>query len=239
MLKEETIQALLKVDTKNPNDNRMLRIMSCSNPIKDLYVYHLSEVRESLNKYPNKFEDMLVLCIYKFDCDVYDYLEGNRPDIYTKTCAVKLDKELIKGAVNELYMLFSLIAEAISSGVIDHKTVCDIAEYKMPNYIAILQLCGLIDINDDVYRSKILSRFHNIKDEIISYRDMRMDKDKLLEEFRHHLEFFSEQLDYIKKYNMYGEDFLVYTIMFDIRHYKHNRNQNKVLKRKQERQSIW
>ena len=74
MLAKESIEALLKIDTQNPNDNRLLRIMSCNNPIKDLYVYHLGDIKEEFNQDVRSFEGQIALCIYKFDMDIYNYL---------------------------------------------------------------------------------------------------------------------------------------------------------------------
>jgi hypothetical protein len=79
-----------------------------------------------------------------------------------------------------------------------------------------------------VYRSKLLSRLLNIKEQVSNFKDGRMMQFALACEFSEHLKYLSSQINLVKENNMYGEDFLVYVIMFDIRHYKHNRK-NKML----------
>ena len=46
MLTKQRIEALLKLNTQNNKDTIALRIMSCSNPIKELYVYELSTIKK-------------------------------------------------------------------------------------------------------------------------------------------------------------------------------------------------
>ena len=163
--------------------------------------------------------------------DIYNYLNNDGEDIHTRHCAVKLSKKIITDAINELLNFYALLVKAILNDIPNCALINDIYSFKMPNYIAILQLCGLVDISEDIYRSKILDRFHNIKDQAYSYKNERIAQKVLLEEFKSHIEFFASQLDIIKKNNMYDEDFLVYVIMFDIRHYKHNRNQSRTFRK--------
>ena len=74
MLTKEKIEALLKIDTQNKTDTRAIRIMSCDNPIKDLFVYDLNSIREEFNENPSGFESQLALCIYKYDKELNLYL---------------------------------------------------------------------------------------------------------------------------------------------------------------------
>ena len=92
---------------------------------------------------------------------------------------------------------------------------------KVDNFIAVLQICGLVDLSNNQFRSKILSRIQNIKEQVSNYCDERMPQEKLEEEFVSHLDYFTQQKQMIDQ--MQGEDFLVYVIMFDTRRYKHNR----------------
>ena len=49
-------------------------------------------------------------------------------------------------------------------------------------------------------------------------------------EYAEHIDYIGSQLKLINDYELYDEDFLIYVIMFDIRHYKRNRK-NKMLRK--------
>lgn len=232
MLSRENIEELLKIDTENKTDNRCLRIMSCHNPVKDLYVFDLNAIHKELGCYPKHFEEKIALCIYRYDKYIHDYLNGETDELLTMSPTTILSKEIIENALRELTEFYSLLTTALLEECNPmHEVIEKLYSYKMPNYIAVLQHSGLVDVNEDIYRSKILDRFHNIKAQTINYRNERMDKTLLLKELKAHVEFFSKQLNLINEYKMYDEDFLVFTIMFDIRHFKHNRNSNKSLRK--------
>lgn len=238
MLNIEVIKALMKIDTENPKDNRSLRIMSCDNPIKDNYVYYLSDIRDffQLDSIPVKsFEDTLALCILKYNMDVRDYLNGTlEGELNTKCSTCTLSKEIIQQAIKEVVGFYELVGRIAEQELVSSTEITEVMQYKLPCYTAILQICGLVDISEDAYRSKFLDRFINIKDQVTNYKDGRMDRAAFNSEFKAHLKYLSKQIGIIKDYNMYEEDFLVYTIMFDIRHYKHNRSR-RVLRKDDQR----
>ncbi len=239
MLSKENIEALLKIDTQNSTDNRYIRIMSCDNPVKELFVYHLQEVNQEFDV-PNgtlyPFEIEIALCILKYDKDLHAYLNGDLTVEYGNKCpTIVLSQQMIERAIDEIFDFYTLVSEvATGNGTLSHEHLDLILTYKIPNYIAILQLCGIVDLSEGLSRSKFLDRFLNIKDQVANYRDNRMKKETFLKEFREHLDYLSKQKKIIEEYNMKEEDFLVYSILFDIRHYKPNRG-NKVLKRNRPR----
>lgn len=229
MLTKERIEALLKINTKNKQDCRAIRIMSCDNPIKELFIYELGNIKNEFNEYPTEFEKQLALCIYKFDKELNLYLNKKPNNINIKNSALILNSELIKRAISELNELHYLLSNVVENNVFNSDILYDILNFKPNNYIAILQICGLVDISNDIFRSKILSRILNIKEQIVNYKNGRMKKEKLIYEFEFQLQYISSQLYTIENTNMYEEDFLIYVIMFDIRPYK-AKSKNKILK---------
>lgn len=236
MLDQKTIKALLEIDTQNVKDTRCLRILSCDNPIKDLYIYHLSDIREEFAK-DNKtsilaLDENLALCIFKFNIEMAHMLNDEPVDtcIELKNSTIKLVKPLIQSAMQEVFQFYDLVLNVATDDDYNYTTLKAIETFKVENYIAILELCGLVNISEDLYRSKFLSRFLNIKEQVKNYLEGRMKRDIFRSEFSEHLKYLRSQLNIIKEYNMTNEDFLVYTIMFDIRHYKHNRK-NRVFRK--------
>lgn len=223
MLTKENIEALLKIDTKNKSDNRYLRLMSCDNPIKDLYVYHLKEIREEFNECPKHFDRQLALCTYKFILTVESCLNGNEVPTYLKNCATPLSKELIRNALSEILTFYKLLVYIQENDAYDSEYLYRVSTFKIPNYVALLEMCGILDVSNNIYRSKFLARFLNIKDQVQSYNEEKMSRKILDSEFKSHIEYITEQFSIIAKFNMSEEDILAFLILFDIRHYKHNR----------------
>lgn len=229
MLTRDKIEALLEINTNNKKDSRYLRIMSCDNPIKELYIYHLPKIKDEFNENPTGFDEQIVLCIFKFISDIHSYLDGKDVKINFKSCAVELSRPLLTNALKELFDLYHLINDVYEKDDYTFNELYQISTFRFPNYIAVLQLCGIIDINEDVYRSKLLARLLNIKDQVRNYRENRMTLDILKTEFSSHVDFLAEHVDRIREYDISEEDLPAYLIMFDVRHYKHNRK-DKVLK---------
>ncbi len=228
MLTNEKIEALLKIDTQNPNDTRLLRIMSCDTPIKDIFVYDLSKIKKEFGVNPQKFDSQLALCIYKYDLELKDYLEGNTDYINVKSSVIKLTKELISNSIEEIYGFYNLVQNVANQKDLSYDTLYKIVHFNFESYTQILQLCGLVNISDNIFRSKLLARILNAKEQVKNYKEDRMPYTTLEEEFIKHADYLSSQVKLIEENNLTQEDFLIYVIVFDIRHYKHNRK-NRIL----------
>lgn len=230
MLTNEKIEALLKIDTQNPSDTRLLRIMSCDTPVKDIFVYDLSKIKKEFGVDPQKFDTQLALCIYKYDLELKNYLEGNSDYINVKSSVIKLTKELISNSIKEIHDFYDLIQKVAVQEDLSYDTLYKILHFSFESYIQLLQLCGLINISDNIFRSKLLARVLNAKEQVKNYKEDRMPYTTLEEEFIKHAEYLSSQFRLIEENNLTQEDFLIYIILFDIRHYKHNRK-NRILVR--------
>jgi len=64
-------------------------------------------------------------------------------------------------------------------------------------------------------KSKILSIFLIIKEELNNYIDGRMNFSRLLANLKEYKEYILGQINWIDNYFLYDEDFLIYIIMFD------------------------
>lgn len=228
MLTNEKIEALLKIDTQNPNDTRLLRIMSCDTPIKDIFVYDLSKIKKEFGVNPQKFDSQLALCIYKYDLELKDYLEGNTDYINVKSSVIKLTKELISNSIEEIYGFYNLVQKVANQKNLSYDTLYKIVHFNFESYTQILQLCGLVNISDNIFRSKLLARILNAKEQVKNYKEDRMPYTTLEEEFVKHEDYLLSQIKLIEENNLIQEDFLIYVIVFDIRHFKHNRK-NRIL----------
>lgn len=231
MLTKEKIEALLKIDTQNKTDTRAIRIMSCDNPIKDLFVYDLNSIREEFNENPKGFESQLALCIYKYDKELNLYLNGQIESVNVKAPTITLKKQMIQNSIKEFCNFYALLKKVADDSDYSYQTLYDIIHFRLDNYTSILQLCGLINISDNEFRSKFLSRVINVKIQTENFKDGKMSPIIFANEYAEHIDYIGSQLKLINDYELYDEDFLIYVIMFDIRHYKRNRK-NKMLRKR-------
>lgn len=223
MLTKESIEALLKINTKTKNSTRALRIMSCDNPIKELFIFSLRDIKNEYKQDPKGFDEQLALCIYKFNQELNLYLNDKENFVNIKDSTVVLNKQVIQKALQELIELRDMVSDVVQKNAVTSENVYALLHFKPENYIAILQICGLVDISNNVFRSKMLSRILNIKDQLYNYKSGRMPLCTLLDKFNLHLDYISSQIELIQNNKLYDEDFLVYTILFDIQRYTNNK----------------
>ncbi len=215
MLTKQRIEALLKLNTQNNKDTIALRIMSCSNPIKELYVYELSTIKKEYEEKQVDFDKLLTLCILKFNREVMLYLNSKSNNLKLHDKFIHLNNEMIKNAKIELQNLYSLLRHIIDNSDFSSETINKVLDLEIDNYIAILQLCGIVNISNNIFKSKILSIFLIIKEELNNYIDGRMNFSRLLANLKEYKEYILGQINWIDNYFLYDEDFLIYIIMFD------------------------
>ena len=220
MLSYERIFELLQIDTQH-DDSRALRIMSCENPIKDLYIYEIARIKKKYDISTIDFISTLATCIKEYNDEVANHLKGQTISMHSKNKTIYLSEELIQNAINEISTITDILRAIVLNNDYNFSQLRSLQRMKVDNFIAVLQICGLVDLSNNQFRSKILSRIQNIKEQVGNYCDERMPHEKLEEEFVSHLDYFTQQKQMIDQ--MQGEDFLVYVIMFDTRRYKHNR----------------
>lgn len=223
MLTKETIEALLENNMQNNKDTIALQIMSCSNPIKELYVYELSTIKKEYEEKKVDFDKLLALCILKFNKELTLYLNNKQNVLKLHDNFIHLNTKIIKNAKLELKNLHLLLKHIINTQDFSSKTINSLLEFKLDNYIALLQLCGLVNISDNIFKSKILSIFLNIKEEFNNYNDGRMNFSRLIVNLIEYENYISSQINLIDNYFLYDEDFLVYIIMFDTKQISNTR----------------
>ena len=119
----------------------------------------------------------------------------------------------IKLAIKEILDFYTLI----SSNNITPKIINEILSYNLKYYIYILKFCNIIDTSENINYSKIYHRILNLKNNCISYLKNRVSINRLKDEFKIQYTFFKNYLYILNKYNLYNEDFIIYTILFDIK----------------------
>lgn len=217
MLTKERINSLLEINKNKKENKKILRIMSCDNPIKDLYLYELKNIKNAFDENANEIEEKISLCTYKFYTELRLYLNNKPNSLTMKNLNITLNIQLIENATEELYKLYYLINQVLDSKDLYHSTFDEILDFQMDNYISLLLLCGLINISNNTYNSKILSILLRLKRKLNDYRYGKIRKSVLINELTLHLNYLSVQLDIIKHNILYKEDFLIYILLFDIR----------------------
>lgn len=219
MLTKQRINSLLEVNTNNKENSKILRIMSCDNPVKDLYLYELKNIKREFDEKPQKIDDQISLCIFKFYMELKLYLEGKPSSLTLKNLNITLDSHLIDNAIEEIYKLYYLIDVVLNRKDFYDNTFNKLLSFQMDNYISILQLFGLINISNNIYNSKMLSILLTLKEIVKNYKHGKITKKVFTNELTLCFNYLSTQLDILKHNFLYKEDFLIYIIIFDIRKY--------------------
>ncbi len=216
MINEKIIEELFNIPTNNVTDNRYLRIMLCDNPIKYIYVFYLKSIKNYFNLKETCFEKNIIYCTYKYDIDLNYKLKNN--SIVENDTSIKISTNIINNAIHEIKEInFLLNQEYITNELIEKILKCNLR-----NYIKILKFCSIIDTNKNICHSKILSRISNLKKQLISYLNKNLSIELLAKEFGIQKYYINNYLNTMQKYNLYNEDFIIYTILFDIKHTKNN-----------------
>lgn len=215
MISKEIIEELINIKTNNTSNDRFLKIMRCNNPIKINYIFHLKEIKKYFNLSDTNFEENVIYSIYKYDIDLNYNLKINN---LIKNSDIELNLNTIKLAINEIVNFHNIL----SLNNITYK-INAILNYKLKYYIYILKFCNILNIYENTNYSKIYHRIFNLKDNCISYLKNKISIDKLKNEVKIQYEFFGNYLYILNRYNLYNEDFIIYTILFDIKSNKqHN-----------------
>lgn len=223
MLKNEDIQAILKVKTATPNVSRAQKIMYCDNTVKELFIYNISDVIKEVGIKPQSFDEQIEICLIVFNKRMHSYFNNEDVNLKFFNPIIKLNLNILRDAELELRTLSRMLKDSNDGQMINYEMIKEIRAYNISNYIAILEVLGIVDVNNCVYCSKILARLLNIKEQIDHFMVKKMDITLLISELKSHNEFFYEQVAYIDKFKLYGQDFILYPILFDMRKNKENK----------------
>jgi len=84
------------------------------------------------------------------------------------------------------------------------------------NYVQILEFCGIVNVSQRRYRSKILSRFQNMKDLASKCKFYKITQKDFIKEVNNQLDYINTQIETIKRFNLKKENIILFAILFDI-----------------------
>ena len=209
MISIEIIKELLNIKTNNTSNDRFLKIMRCNNPIKINYIFHLKEIKKYFNLSDTDFEENIIYSVYKYNVDLNYSLKNNN---LIKENDIELNLTTIKLAIDEIVKFYNIL----NLNNIPYK-INAILNYKLEYYIYVLKFCNILNIYENTNYSKIYHRIFNLKSNCNSYLKNKISINKLKNEFEIQYSFFYNYLYILNNYNLYNEDFIIYTILFDIK----------------------
>lgn len=223
MLTIEKIDDLLNVPIKC-EDGRLIRLMSCDNILKRIFLYYSHEF--SSNK---DFDSQLKNVILKFSETVHYILENpNNIDrkkiVFVNEFTILPTKEIIKNAILEIKTWHNVLDEALKSlSTLDF----NVEKLSMINYIVLANFCQISDFSKDINSSRILRRFINFQNQVKNYYTHKISTGIFLEEVKNHKEYIESMNKIYNDFNLKEEDLLTFMLLFDIR-----KNRNMLTKNK-------
>ncbi len=215
MLNAKTLESLLNAPIKC-DEGRLMRLMSCDNPIKTIYIFHHYD-----SSVQGSFECKVKASILEFS-KMVDYLlknEGNVDRdrlIGVNKVAILPTRNIIKNALYEIANWIYLLKEILVSNDIT-TLYSDIYSLSMINYIVLTSFCGITDFSKNINNSRTLRRFINFQKESKQFIKGDIHIDAYLKEVANHKQFLEETFRTFFKYDLLEEDFLAFILLFDIR----------------------
>ncbi|MDO4282428.1 MAG: hypothetical protein Q4D02_02225 [Clostridia bacterium] len=215
MLTAEKIEGLLKVQI-NCEEGRLLRLMSCDNSIKSIFVYHSFD-----SSIPCRFDLRVKTAISIFN-DMVNYILQNEGNV-DKSKIAEIDmnsilptKEIIANAMIEIqnwYILLKEILEKCSLSELYERAT----KLSMMNYIILANFCGITDFCKNINNSRMLRRFSNFQNQTNQLSRGSIPLGAYLNEVQNHKEYIESMYKIYAEFELEEEDFLQFMLLFDIR----------------------
>lgn len=225
MLTAERLEGLLKVPMKC-EEGRMLRLMSCDNSIKNLFLYYQFD---SSFIYCN-FDERVKACIYKFD-EMINYILENEGKVDRGKIAeidansILPTKQIISNAILEIKNWHDAL-ESILNGSNRIMLYNVVNNLSMMNYIVLANFCGIADFCKNINNSRILRRFVNFQSQTEQLSRGCISFETYLSEVANHKAYIESMYNIYTDFDLAEENFLTFMLLFDIR-----KNRNMIQKK--------
>jgi len=216
MLSIEKINGLLNIPI-NCEDGRLMRLLSCDNSIKTLFVFHSSSLPACKG-----LEERLKFCILRFT-EIVIYLLNSNGNVkrekllgITSNMAILPTKEIIKNAMREIKDWYSFL-EYIPNENDFYKLYTSASSLSMINYTVLANFCGITDFCKNVNNSKTLRRFTNFQEQTLQVYKKNMTFEMYLSEVKNHKKYIEDLYQIYTEFELTEYDFLTFILLFDIR----------------------
>lgn len=224
MLTTEKLEGLLNVPMKC-EEGRLLRLMSCDNSIKSLFLYYQFDGLVYC-----KFDERVKASIYKFD-EMINYILENEGKVDKKrileidTNAILPTKQIISNAILEIQNWYNALENILncSKRIMLYSLVNNLS---MINYIILANFCGIADFCKSINNSRILRRFINFQSQTKQLSKGCISFETYLSEVANHKVYIENMYNIYTGFELTEEDFLTFMLLFDIR-----KNRNMIPKR--------
>lgn len=213
MLTAEKLEVLLSEPTKT-GDTRLMRLMSCDNYIKYIFVYY------KLNL--TTFEARTKASILKFSSIVSNILlnEGRitKDTIFGITSSTLLPtNEIITNAILELKNWYDTLSYINSEKFDTLELEYKVNSLSLQNYIFLTNFCGITSLEKGTNNSKIVKRFMNFEEQTSNFLNGFFLTHSYFKEVLEHIKYLDDFYLLYQKYEISNEEFLCFILLFDIR----------------------
>lgn len=215
MLTIEKIEQLLKVPVKC-KEGRLMRLMSCENFIKKIFIFHSFDLP----------------CNGNFDTQIkYSILKFSQIENSILLNSGNIDKNYISRFTN---LPFLPTINIVKNAILEIKTWYDTLNYiletndfskiefivnnlSLENYIMLANFCGITDFSQNINCSRIIRRFSNFKELTKKFFNHNISKLIYLQETKNHKEYIESMYKIYQDFNLSEYDFMTFILLFDIR----------------------
>lgn len=215
MLTIKKIEELLSVPIKC-KEGRLIRLMSCDNFIKNIFIYHSFDLPNNGN-----FDMQIKYSILKFSQIETSILDsGNNIDksyISKFTNSLFLPTmEIVKNAILEIKSWYDTLNYILESNDFS-KIAILLNNLSLENYIILTNFCGITDFSQNINCSRFIRRFSNFQELTEKFLKHNISAHIYLQEVKNHKEYIESMYKIYKDFNLSEYDFMTFILLFDIR----------------------
>lgn len=216
MLTKDQVKQLLTF-LSSQEDDKIIRLMSCDNPIKNMLVNNLLDLSSKPFVFLDRMEDYLV-----YFSSMTDYIlknEGNvdRSKLLGISNQVLLPtRQIIEQALLEVKAFHNCLLYLQSERYFSHYYY-EIRKLTFFHYSILTTFCGMTDLSKNINYSKLLGRFMNCQKQCEKVYHKNMLPKTYFIEINYHRKYLEDQILLFQSLGLKKEDIFIFMLLFDIK----------------------
>ena len=216
MLTNDQAKQLLTL-LSSQTDDKVIRLMSCDNPIKNMFVNNLLDLSSKPFDFLDRIEDYLI-----YFSSMTDYILKNKGNI---------DRSQLLGISNQVLLpTRQIVEQALLEIRAFHNCLIylqseryfsqyyhEIRKLSFFHYSILTTFCGMTDLSKNVNHSKLLSHFMNFQKQCEKVYHKNMLLQNYLVEINYHRKYLDDQIALFQSLGLKKDDIFIFMLLFDIK----------------------
>lgn len=217
MLTNDQVKQILTL-LSSQKDDKIIRLMSCDNPIKNMFVNNLLDLSSKPFDFLERIEDYLV-----YFSSMTDYILKNERSIdRSKLLGISNQvllptRQIVEQALLEIKAFHNCLIYLQSEQYFLHSYYHEIRKLTFFHYSILTTFCGMTDLSKDINYSKLLGRFLNFQKQCEKVYHKNMLPQNYLVEINYHRRYLEEQILLFQSLGLKKDDIFIFMLLFDIK----------------------